>query len=84
MRHSNRSMFTGTLSEEEMREHHPRELDVLAAGAGPALPSPEVLRHRRAVFLPVAVLVSALLAGLYTFVTFEETAIATVLPPSSK
>jgi cytochrome b subunit of formate dehydrogenase len=85
LRHFNRSMFTGTLSEEEMREHHPRELEALAAGTGPAPPPPEVLRRRRAVFVPVAVLVSALLvSGLYAFVTFEETAIATVPLPASK
>jgi cytochrome b subunit of formate dehydrogenase len=86
LRHFNRSMFTGTISEEEMREHHPLELEALGAGAAPpALPSPEMRRRRRAVFLPVAILVSALLvAGLYAFVTFEETAIATVPPPSSK
>jgi cytochrome b subunit of formate dehydrogenase len=85
LRHFNRSMFTGTLSEEEMREHHPRELEALAAGTGPVLPPLDVLRRRRAVFLPVAVLVSVLLvAGLYVFVTFEETAIATVPPPSSR
>jgi hypothetical protein len=78
-------MFTGTLTEEEMEDDHPRELEALRDGTAPALPPAEVVRRRRAVFLPLAVLASALLAaGLYTFVTFEQTAIATVPPPSSK
>jgi cytochrome b subunit of formate dehydrogenase len=85
VRRFNRSMFTGTLTEEEMEDDHPRELEALRDGTAPALPPAEVVRRRRAVFLPLAVLASALLAaGLYTFVTFEQTAIATVPPPSSK
>lgn len=85
LRHFNRSMFTGTLTEEEMREHHPRELAALVAGTGPALPPPDVVRRRRARFLPVAILASLLVVwGLYRFVTFEQTALATVSPPSSE
>jgi len=79
LRHFNRSMLTGTMTEEEMREEHPLELDAILAGTEPAEPEPAVLRRRRRVFLPVAaVLALVLLAGLYRFVTFEETAITTL------
>jgi cytochrome b subunit of formate dehydrogenase len=79
LRHFNRSMFTGTLSEEEMLEHHPRELAALRAGTGPTPPPPEVVRRRRAVFVPVALVTFLLLFwGLYTFVTFEQTALTTL------
>jgi hypothetical protein len=79
LRHFNRSMFTGWMTEREMREEHPLELEALESGAGSAEPEAGVLRRRRRIFLPVAVaLALVLLAGLYRFVTFEETAIPTL------
>ena len=82
IRHFNRSMFTGEMSEEEMREHHPLELQEILEGRGPADPPSPTLRRRRLLFLPVAGLVTLLfVVGLYRFVTFEQTAIATVAPP---
>lgn len=82
IRHFNRSMFTGELSEEEMREHHPLELQALLEGRVPTDPPPLTLRRRRLLFLPMAGLVTLLcVLGLYRFVTLEETAIATVAPP---
>ncbi len=82
IRHFNRSMFTGEMSEEEMREHHPLELEALQEGRAPQDPPPPSLRRRRLLFLPVAALVSLLFtAALYAFVTFEQTAITTVAPP---
>jgi cytochrome b subunit of formate dehydrogenase len=84
LRHFNRSMFTGTMTVEEMREEHPLELDAIEAGSGPKEPGPDLLRRRQRVFMPVATLAAvALLAGLYWFVTFEETALATVPRPAS-
>jgi cytochrome b subunit of formate dehydrogenase len=83
LRHLNRSMFTGTMTEAEMREEHPLELDAILAGREPAEPEAGVLRRRRRLFLPAAaVLALILLAALYRFVTFEETAIQT-LPRSA-
>lgn len=82
IRHFNRSMFTGEMSEEEMREHHPLELEALQEGRAPQDPPPISLRRRRLLFLPVAGFVTLLcVAGLYWFVTFEQTAITTVAPP---
>jgi cytochrome b subunit of formate dehydrogenase len=83
VRHFNRSMFTGEMSEEEMREHHPLELEALQEGGGPPDPPPAVWRRRFAVFLPVAAVLTLLgVAALYWFVTFEATAITTVRPYS--
>jgi cytochrome b subunit of formate dehydrogenase len=79
LRHFNRNMFTGSMTEREMRQEHPLELEAIESGAGPAEPEAAVVRRRRQVFLPFAVaLAFVLLAGLYRFVTFEETAIPTL------
>jgi cytochrome b subunit of formate dehydrogenase len=82
LRYFNRSMFTGRMSEHEMQDEHPLELERLKAGEAEPPIDPLLLRRRRRIFLPVAgVLGAVLLAGLYWFVTFEQTAIAT-LPPA--
>ena len=79
IRHFNRSMFTGSMTEAEMREEHPLELESIESGQAPAEPEPALLHRRRRLFLPVAAaLALVLLAGLYWFVTFEETALPTV------
>lgn len=78
LKHFNRSMFTGLISEHEMEQEHPLELERLKAGAEAAA-DPEAVARRERVFLPIAALVAlALLAGLYWFVTFEQTAITTL------
>lgn len=79
VKHFNRSMFTGFISRHEMEIEHPQELKTLSAiRMAKSMPEEAVARRRR-VFLPVAVVLSiALFWGLYTFVTFEETAITTV------
>jgi cytochrome b subunit of formate dehydrogenase len=79
LRHFNRSMFTGHLSEEEMEHEHPLELERIKAGKAPPVPDPAALARRQKVFLPVAVVAAALLlAGIYWFVTFEQSAITTL------
>jgi formate dehydrogenase gamma subunit len=79
LRHFNRSMFTGHMSEPEMEDEHPLELERIRSGASPPGPDPQVLARRRKVFLPVAAVVGiAVLAGVYWFVTFEQTAITTL------
>lgn len=82
LRQWNRSMFTGGLSEHEMEEEHPLELERIKAGTTDPDLDPRELERRRWWFLPVAGVVTAvLLAGIYWFVTFEQTAIIT-LPAS--
>jgi cytochrome b subunit of formate dehydrogenase len=77
-RHLNRSMLTGEMTEHEMEHEHPLELERLKAGALRP-PDPAAMARRQKVFLPVAGVVAALLlAGIWWFVTFEQTAIVTV------
>ena len=78
----NRSMFTGRMTREQMEHEHAAELEAIETGRGdPPLPR-EVKRLRERTFVPVATVASlALIVGLYTFVTFEQTAITT-LPPA--
>jgi hypothetical protein len=62
-----------------MEVEHPLELAELEAGQPIVSIDPVVLQRRRRLFIPIAVVVSAvLLASLYFFVTFEQTAITTV------
>jgi cytochrome b subunit of formate dehydrogenase/mono/diheme cytochrome c family protein len=79
LRHFNRSMFTGYLTQEEMEEEHPAELERIEAGRIHRDPAPEVLRRRQRVFLPVAGVLSVLmLAGVAFYVTGEQTSITTI------
>jgi len=78
LRSFNRSMFTGWMSEHEMEEEHPLELERIKAAAEPDVDPLDVHRRER-IFRPVAAVVAAaLLAGIYWFVTFEQTAITTI------
>ena len=78
-RRFNKSMWTGKLSEEEMRHEHPLELADIEAGTATRPVDPTDLRQRQRRFLPVASIASViLLAGVAWFVSFEETAIATI------
>lgn len=80
----NKSMFTGKMSREQMEEEHALELDKIEAGEIPPPPPPDVQRRRLTAFVPIAAVVSlVLLVGVYYFVTFEETAINTILPASN-
>lgn len=81
LRHFNRSMWTGTLSEEEMREEHPLELEAIKTGGAEPPADPTAMARRRRLFLPVATAVClALFLLVYYVVTFEQTAIATIPP----
>lgn len=81
VKHFNRSMFTGYLTEEEMHEEHPLELADIKAGVAHPPVTPEEIARRRKVYLPASGLVSALLlTGIIYFVTFEKTAIETIPP----
>ncbi len=79
VRRFNKSIFTGRITEHEMVEEHPRELADIQAGVAERPVPPAELQRRRGQYLPVAaVLTLVLLVGVYRFVTFEETALATV------
>lgn len=80
-RRFNRSMWTGKLTEEEMHHEHPLELAEIKAGTAERPQDPVALAERRRRFIPVAAVTAIILfAATIWFVTFEQTAIAT-LPP---
>lgn len=84
LRHFNKSIFTGHLTEEEMEDEHPAALARIKAGQTPRRSPPEVEARRRRVFVPAyAVVAAVMLVGVYFFVAYEETAIAT-LPPAEE
>lgn len=78
----NKSMFSGRLSEEEMLDEHPIELADAKAGVSYSLPDdlPQVSKRRRVYLAGYSVVAIAMLAGIYWFATFEETAIETIPP----
>ncbi len=79
LRSFNLSMWTGRLNHKAMEEDHELELEAAQAGTTPQPAAPEVIRKRLRVFVPIAIVVSALLlSGIVWFVTFEQTAIKTI------
>jgi cytochrome b subunit of formate dehydrogenase len=79
IKHLNKSMFTGQISEHEMLEEHPLELADIKAGLAEIPQDPKIVAKRKRIFFPVYSLVAAiLLVGVYFFVAGEETAIATI------
>ncbi|MCL4561861.1 MAG: cytochrome b/b6 domain-containing protein [Chloroflexi bacterium] len=85
LRKFNKSMWSGTLTEEEMQEDHPLELEEIkvSQAKGPELPD-ATLDQRRNIYYPVASLIGALLVvGVYWFVSFENTSITTIPPEES-
>jgi cytochrome b subunit of formate dehydrogenase/mono/diheme cytochrome c family protein len=81
LRHLNLSIFTGFLTREEVEEEHPLELERIRAGQVGPRATVEQIAQRRRIYLPIyGVLAIGMLAGVYFFVAFEETAISTVPP----
>lgn len=79
LRKLNRSMFTGKMSRPEMEHEHALELQQFEQGTR-IESTPEEIAHRRRVFLPIGTVIALLLlSGVYWFVTFEQTAISTVV-----
>ncbi len=75
----NKSMFNGHLTEEEMEEEHPLELERIRHGKVWHPPAPELRYRRVKLYAPLAtlfVLVSVL--GTWRWLTAETTAITTV------
>ncbi|MCI0519364.1 MAG: cytochrome b/b6 domain-containing protein [Chloroflexi bacterium] len=81
VRSFNKSMFTGYVTEKDLLHEHPLELaDIKAGIAYP--PTDQIIRDKRTrIFLPsYAVLTVVLLAGVFFFIRYEETALATIPP----
>ena len=81
IRSFNKSMWTGEMSEEEMLHEHPLELADIKAGIAKRPVPPEILVKRQRVYYPIAgVLTAVMLAGVYGFISTEETALTTIPP----
>ena len=81
IRHFNKSMFTGYLSEDEMLEEHPLELADIKAGIAELPQDPKLVAKRKRIFFPTfSIAAAAMLVGVYFFVTGEDTALETVPP----
>jgi formate dehydrogenase gamma subunit len=81
LRHLNLSIFTGYLTEEEMADEHPRSLaDIKAGRELPHIAPDELARRRRTFFWGYGILAIFMLVGVYFFVAYEQTAIATIPP----
>lgn len=80
VRHFNKSMFTGYLTKEEMEEYHPLELAEIESGGVQEQPDTEV-EKRRKIYVPlIAVFGVVFLAAIFGFVTFEDSALETIVP----
>jgi formate dehydrogenase gamma subunit len=79
LKHFNKSMFTGKLTEEEMKQEHPAELAMIESGKQPKEATPDVLRKRQVYFFPAAIALTLVFSfGIYKFTTLEKTAITTI------
>ena len=81
IRHFNKSMYSGKISEDAMLHDHPIELADIKAGTARPPVTPEGAAKRRRIYLPIYTVVAAImLVGVYFFIAYEATAIATVPP----
>ena len=81
VRQFNQSMWTGRISEHDMLTEHARELADIKAGVATVPVDPVGLQRRRRRYIPGAAIVAGgLLLAVVWFVSFEQTALATVLP----
>ncbi len=79
IKHFNKSMFTGKLTQTEMQHEHPAELDQIQSSLADRRPPLKVIRRRQQVFFPAAFIFAAAFSfGIYKFANFEVTAITTV------
>ncbi len=78
IKHLNKSMFTGKISEVDMLHEHPLELADIKAGLTNRPIDPTVLRKRQITYFPIAgILALFMLGGIYGFVNGEKTALTT-------
>jgi cytochrome b subunit of formate dehydrogenase len=77
----NKAMFNGTQTEQEMLHEHPLELADIKAGIADRRPDAATLRKRQMFYYPIAAIVTVtMLAGIYSFITTEKTALTTITP----
>lgn len=85
IKHFNKAMWTGRMTEDEMLHEHPLELADIKAGAADRPVDAVALRKRQRVYFPIAaILTVAMLVGVYFFVAVEETALETIPPQPEK
>ena len=77
IKHFNKSMFTGSLTREEMEHEHPAELAMIESGKH-AEPIPvEVIKKRQRIYTPIAITLLVLFfIGFYYFIGYETTAVS--------
>jgi cytochrome b subunit of formate dehydrogenase/mono/diheme cytochrome c family protein len=76
----NKSMFTGTLTREEMEHEHPAELALIESGKYHQSIPPEVIQKRQRLYFPLAAAILIFFGfGFYYFVGYETTAILPVV-----
>jgi formate dehydrogenase gamma subunit len=84
IRHFNKAMYTGKVSQEAMLHDHPLELADIKAGIAKPPVTQEGVAKRRRIYIPIYSLVAVLmLVGVYFFIAYEETAISTI-PPAER
>jgi cytochrome b subunit of formate dehydrogenase len=75
----NKSMFTGTLSREEMEHEHPAELALIDTGKHLEQIPATVLRKRQMIYTPIAIAILIVFSyGFYYFIGYETTAVTTL------
>jgi len=81
IRHFNKSMFTGKLTESELRHEHPAEHVAMKANQAKEKPPAAVIQRRQRYYMPVAaVLVLTFGFGIFKFFTLETTAVVAAPP----
>jgi cytochrome b subunit of formate dehydrogenase len=79
IKHFNKSMFNGKLTQKEMVHEHPAELAQIESGNVNNRPPLKVLRRRQQIFFPVALVFTIGFGfGIYKFTNVEVTAITTI------
>jgi len=79
----NKAMLTGKLDEHQMAHEHGRELEAIARGTAGRKIDPPVLRRRQVIYFPIATVLGVVMAfGIFKFLTLENTAPITTVPPA--
>jgi formate dehydrogenase gamma subunit len=77
----NKSIFTGRITEKEMADEHPAELARIKTGPRQPEPTPEEIRRRRRIYLPIGLTAAVLLIIALYWVTILDQTFITNPPP---